>query len=388
MLCDSCLHVALDGDTVVRSTPLFDNLLEQDVKGTSLKNYVPSCHGETARLADAFTRARRGPVALPVTLISKQQVGHLVELFIVRRRSSKSDTCSADFGFLVGMRVDQGTTPGPHAWRIPVEQRCESNRVLLESQECDDSHSLQWADEASACNRQAPNSRYEPDQEEDSDISAEICIKNSFLCLQGCGNSPLRRASSAPPVLSRLDGRPCPDHDDNRCDQSSSTAQQTDWSFAPMVLGRDAGFSSMGHAEVIIKGSDALLSSLDSSGSSDCSASVNLKIAAVSQSVARLSDVLRMKSTGVNSIGSCRSLNATCTPCSFHFSHVRNNCNPKRPPCKVSYMCDYCHSDSHASNWRSDSEQRKSRRPPTTRLPQRSPLDRHEPVKLDLHGLL
>merc|ERR1719454_967656 len=86
MLCDSSLRMALDGDTILQSTPLFDNMLKQDAKGTPLKAHLPSGQEEAKRLAEAFARARLSPVALPVTFISMDQMAHRAELFIVRHR--------------------------------------------------------------------------------------------------------------------------------------------------------------------------------------------------------------------------------------------------------------------------------------------------------------
>jgi hypothetical protein len=79
MICDSSMHLSLDGETIIRSGPQFDSMMELSAEGTSLKSYLPGGEGEEKRLTDAFARARLGPVALPVTLLSKQQVPHKMD---------------------------------------------------------------------------------------------------------------------------------------------------------------------------------------------------------------------------------------------------------------------------------------------------------------------
>jgi len=76
-------------------------------------------------------------------------------------------------------------------------------------------------------------------------------------------------------------------------------------------------------------------------------------------SLARLSDVLKMQSHRLKSLGSCHELHADCSPCSFHLHHVHT---PSRPDCKASFMCEYCHDKSHHPKWRSAF--RKNRAPP------------------------
>jgi hypothetical protein len=114
MLCDSCVELGTDGDTVIRSTPHLDTLLQQKVEGCRLSSFLPSDESEQKRVSDAFQRARTGPIALPVTLLSKKLQASNLDLFMVRRRArdSKSDVVYSergeehgDFGFLVGFQV-------------------------------------------------------------------------------------------------------------------------------------------------------------------------------------------------------------------------------------------------------------------------------------------
>lgn len=107
MLCDGCVELAVDGDTLIHSSSQFDSLMKQQVKGTSLKSYIPSDESEQLRLAGALAQARKvGPVALPVTLLTKEKARHQADLFIVRRR--EIDTSGANHaGFLIGIRSDQ-----------------------------------------------------------------------------------------------------------------------------------------------------------------------------------------------------------------------------------------------------------------------------------------
>merc|ERR1719440_140721 len=107
MLCDAHMLLGLDGDTVVRTTPQLDNVMEQDMKGTSLKCHIPDNELERTRLADALARARSGPVALPVTLLSKGSVPQKMDLFIVRRHQLDSEASISEFGFLVGVRIEE-----------------------------------------------------------------------------------------------------------------------------------------------------------------------------------------------------------------------------------------------------------------------------------------
>lgn len=59
-------------------------------------------------------------------------------------------------------------------------------------------------------------------------------------------------------------------------------------------------------------------------------------------SMARLSDIIGMKTGGISSIGSSHDPKqpSQCVPCSFHFSRLRN---PERTPCKASFLCEFCH---------------------------------------------
>jgi len=108
VLCDSCVHLGADGDTLIRSTPCFDNLMQHRSQGTALRDCFPSEDGEQERFADALARSKMGTaVALPVTLVSRQKVLHRVDLFIVYRRGVGSHADNADCGFLLGIQINQ-----------------------------------------------------------------------------------------------------------------------------------------------------------------------------------------------------------------------------------------------------------------------------------------
>jgi len=72
----------------------------------------------------------------------------------------------------------------------------------------------------------------------------------------------------------------------------------------------------------------------------------------------RLTDLLRWKRSGFPSQGSAHGYTpGECRPCSFHFTWLRNP--DRRPPCKLSYLCEYCHDDTHHEGWRSKYRKRR-----------------------------
>lgn len=119
MLCETCVSIAPDGETLTESSPHFNNMVgKKDVVGASLKSYIWGGKDEEARLADAFVRARCVPVALPVTLVSSKEVTHQVHLFIVRWRMS----VQSDFRFLVGIQIERSSDESSSdGWNNGVE---------------------------------------------------------------------------------------------------------------------------------------------------------------------------------------------------------------------------------------------------------------------------
>lgn len=73
-----------------------------------------------------------------------------------------------------------------------------------------------------------------------------------------------------------------------------------------------------------------------------------------------LSEVMRLKSEKSASFGSLHGPHGRCVPCSFHFTHIHTP--SRRPPCRASYLCEYCHDIEHCPKWRS--KLRKCRPPP------------------------
>ena len=65
-----------------------------------------------------------------------------------------------------------------------------------------------------------------------------------------------------------------------------------------------------------------------------------------SPSRARLSDILKMKNHGLEHVGSCHAYPAQCSPCNFHFSHLR--WPDTRSLCKAKFLCEYCYNESQS----------------------------------------
>jgi len=80
-------------------------------------------------------------------------------------------------------------------------------------------------------------------------------------------------------------------------------------------------------------------------------------------SIASLADVMQMKVAGKSSIGSLHdgADHSQCVPCTFHFAHLQN---ARRPPCKASYFCEFCHSENRPMTWRRPRAQRKPKNRP------------------------
>lgn len=395
MLCDSCIHLAPDGEALIRSTPHFDNLVEEEAKGTFFTNYLPSLDDERVRFAEALKQAKQYPVALPVTLLSKGSAKHKVDLFIVRRRNialaSYSNEWQCDFGFLVGVRLDQnaseldGQSTTFEAAALDAKLSGFAGTVpddlasILES-------ALAAAIEMSRCCQLAPLS---------SDGAAPIDrpTKNTFLHFQTSRQdsswmSP--RPASAPSVIG---GSPKSSSGDryetvstrskefrqaSSCDDvdiRSDTSLRTNSSGlywlsepqpSPHVSTLDEGIKSKAgvtqlQSRAVSQGfrSDAMSigsSNLSSEQSSDAPTCAIVKIGETlprdktSHAFARLSDILHMKKVGSLSVGSFHDGDdhSSCVPCSFHVAYLRN---PARHPCKASYMCEFCHSEDRRG-WR------------------------------------
>jgi hypothetical protein len=104
MLCDSCVHIDVDGDMIIQSARNFGTMMGQEVKGTKLSDYLPDGKEEKSRVVEAFARARFSPVNLPMTLLSRWAENRM-DMFIVRRSAMLPDSGQErEFGFLVGFR--------------------------------------------------------------------------------------------------------------------------------------------------------------------------------------------------------------------------------------------------------------------------------------------
>lgn len=409
MLCGCCLHLAVDGDTISRSTPLFDGLMEQETKGSRLADHLPKGEDEHARLRGAFTRAMKGPVTLPVTLLSKGELKHQVDIFIVRRGEFDSRGKRTSFGFLVGIRTGQCHSEP----LIQNTELLEACKVLgCETKEeggippsfLHDAPSTS-ADTLSACGLGGGIDSWPPNGKTEQamyvsrhglllepTLTALIAAKNTF-------NWQRRRTISAPPSFSRhkvFSG-------DNASIQSFSAGKHTDWSESSRQLClRETCMTSLQHSGVaatlggvlcdqpqsdtvpcgalglhselepwgssvsaeqrqetntlvvasgLVKQGEETDSSSESEQSDSSAASTaSCRLAAatiVKVGSQTLRELLQLKSDGVGSVGSLHGEDERCAPCSFHFTHI--HAPSKRPPCKASYLCEYCHDVSHNS---------------------------------------
>lgn len=406
MICDSSMHLSLDGETIIRSGPQFDSMMELSAKGTSLKSYLPGGEGEENRLTDAFARARLGPVALPVTLLSKRQVPHKMDLFIVCRREIDSDEVHNVFGFLVGIRIEQNTSgvippclnesildkvPNPQGWSR--EASLNTSRREAASVSKDDESSLHAPSDVGNCGQATMEENAEQvlaqvqtpcidishaeDCQTDAFQSIKFCetdlpVRNTFLHYSKNSGSAMHRSNSAPAVIHSTGEA---DRHKRAVDQISCLSTDTDWThmqWQPLV---PANFREQGGTLIVDQSmtyrrsfiarqrsddassrkSESVMSQLSSEVSAYETCALLVKVGCSFQNdstdVARLNDVLMMKKNGTLSIGSCHPLDGECPPCSFHFSHLRSP--DKKPPCKASYMCEYCHDGSHHPAWRS-----------------------------------
>lgn len=391
MLCDCSVRVAVDGDTLLRSSPHFDSLMQQTAEGTSLLSHILGKDHERSRIAEAFGRAKQTPVALPVTFVSKELIPRQADVFIVRRRELDSLVSSSDVGFLVGIRFEQVASQV-----LPPASEVVSQEIprLLEARGWDRAASLGLVDEGTSvvvASRQA---------------QLASSAKKTLPTGHKLDDGKSRRSSSAPPRLSSCDD--C--HQQDAADQATASvrsglaSQHTDWSFlswrpickeilepdraqiklaqylpAHFALGSDKDLPSSSnhtnaakidaHSQISDMTQEESVDSIDSSSSSWSEIDACVKFGYVPSpgqpQLARLSDFAEMKSQGMRSIGSCHSPrgdHAECLPCSFHFGHMYM---PERRPCKASYLCEYCHDVNHHPQWRSAL---RKHRPPVNEL--------------------
>lgn len=157
------------------------------------------------------------------------------------------------------------------------------------------------------------------------DNRAGLLVKNTFLCLAAGSVNQDEECMSAPPTVFRSGAS------DNLSAHEKSADNMSDPGSCASTE-RSSEMSVSGDSAKIKVGS----TSFDKS---------------VPSAVARLTDVVKMQSDGVLSMGSCHSLRGRCTACAFHFAYVRLP-DTKRP-CKASYLCEYCHDLSHHGKWTS-----------------------------------
>lgn len=407
MLCDAHMLLGLDGDTVVRSTPQLNNVMEQDMVGTSLQCHMPANESERARLADALAHARSGPVALPVTLLSKGNVPQKMDFFIVRRHEKNSDAASPEFGFLVGVRIETSlldeNASAINSVGVTTFQSFSGNTV----EQCNDEEMYLQA--ASEVGDHAMDAGLEDLQVKNisdllgqpisaavqslcAEADAPVQVKNTFLCFERTCPLERRGACSAPPTLCGFEG-----HDVvvpnlaeqakcmENCDRSVSSATvRTDWSEMWCQSYNQAHQQGTQHMTLFSTGSPFTVPPEPTAFSSEVSSDASSSIYDDSQadeddtvvkvgytidnfvdgpSAARLTDILTMQAHQVRSVGSAHPKNGQCEACSFHFTYIRTPAT--RRPCKASYMCEFCHDVSHHDKWRS--RFRKARKAPTLR---------------------
>lgn len=372
MLCDASVHLGADGDTILRSSHSFDGLIEQHAQGTQLSSYFAGGQDDAAQLWDAVAGARKWPVALPMTLRSKRSAEHRLDLFVVRRADTHSHGAR---GFLVGMRAERCRADAPinlvKEVSIPSDAPVGQFGGGCGREGAGD-------DSRAADNDEAPP----PQQESAAGIleigrAAGICVKNTFLCAQLEGGGSRKRSSSAPPVLSESSHHHVAAVDAMSV-LSDSTGMCTDWTMRdtpfyqpapapanppPLAVLPDSEPAPDATAEdtateiTVSVLSDSTLSQFSQQGSDIIKLGLDLD-----NSPPTLSQLIRMKAANVRSLGSRHGPHERCVPCSFHFTHV--HAPERRPPCRASYLCEYCHNVEHSPKWRS--KLRKSRPPPDT----------------------
>lgn len=430
MLCDSCIHLDVDGDIISRSSPLFDGLIKQKAQGSRLSTYLPEGDVDAARLEDAITRARNGPVALPLTLVSTGDAQHRVDVFIVRRGDSSAHVIR---GFMVGLRTDECSSDTDKSGSRFAGK--DSDIVRQDSGEL--SQKIESSAGTSECGQKtviAGASEYDRQSRVAEHQDPGFLIRSTFLCAEGHSGIQRVRSSSAPPVMSSTSrprvgssvrGGSSVHGDDITSLRSDSSGKYTDWSMRHTswyeAQARVAASSSTaaavaieterreqdvqsgsGHskasglsAEIRAYGipdsveqlprqrrwgnamediraqdstADEVSSQCSDSSCSDWSApgrdSDLIKLGfGASNTCLPLSEILRLKACNVASYGSLHGPYGRCEPCSFHFTHIHTPL--KRPPCRASYLCEYCHDISHCPKWRS--KLRKCRPPPDLR---------------------
>lgn len=391
MLCGCYLHLAIDGDTISRSTPLFDGLMEQQTKGSRLADHLPRGEDEHARIRDAFTRAMKGPVTLPVTLLSKSGLKHKVDIFIVRRGEVDSRGKRTSFGFLVGIRTEQ-CHPESLIQNTELPEASEALDCMTKeaggfasgfvndaaSTSAETLSTGQFGGGIDSCptNGKTQHDMYSSTHEllSGPSLRAHVSAKHTV-------NGQQLRAVSAPPTASRhqvISG-------DFAFMQQHSTGKDTDWSAwssqvflnersmvrAPpglhseyMRWGPSVSVDRMkeGQSSVVVSGSAMQEEEEEEEGDEACPSSASEQsdssvLSAASCSLAAativkvgsmtLRELLQLKAAGVGSVGSVHEANERCAPCSFHFTHI--HAPSKRPPCKAGYLCEYCHDVSHNS---------------------------------------
>lgn len=173
----------------------------------------------------------------------------------------------------------------------------------------------------------------ESSHDREPDLHAQ-CVRSDDALQIARVHGPLRRARSAPPSL----------HGTAPPSKKSTIvfitkASETHSSATPSSISDSVESVDRSVPPKILVG--------NSNGASDASA------------VNRLTDFMQLKHSGFPSRGSAHGLR-DCRPCSFHFTWQRYP--DRRPPCKMSVMCEYCHDGTHHDGWRS--KFRKHRPPP------------------------
>lgn len=154
--------------------------------------------------------------------------------------------------------------------------------------------------------------------------------KNTFVCFPETSESASSRPNSAPPCIFRQRVSPPASH------RNSPPPSQVS----------HGGTSDSGPVS-------ESLPSIDGNDGND-------PTILVGDTYDRLSDFIHWKKSGYPTRGSAHQKEqGECRPCSFHYTWLRMP--DRRPPCKMSYLCDYCHDSGHVDGWRS---RFRKRRPP------------------------
>lgn len=171
-------------------------------------------------------------------------------------------------------------------------------------------------------------------------LAQNMCEKNTFVCIDENDGSSSSRAHSAPPSVFR--GRTVPLHSPVN-EKASVSGYSGTHSEVSAISDSIESREREAHAKILIGYGNG---SLQQGGA-----------------VNRVSDLIYWQKSGFPTLGSAHAHTGDeCRPCSFHYTWQRMP--DKRPPCKMSHLCDYCHDDSHHDGWRS--KYRKRRRPKDT----------------------